>query len=650
MKIQLLFITIFLVFFLIYAGIAYLKKKKKLPENNDFSRILMTAFPSSVQEITKFGIIRILFGVFLLQRAFFEWYYIPPMDLDSKTYLVTLSLTTLFSVTILVGFFTNFSLLIMTLFYFGEKQLRAGTLGNDVAAILAVMLVCCLSYKSNSVDGWIEKKKSKKWEVYTGNFLFNLPSSDRELQFAQAKFLAVLSYWCLCLYSCFKHYATPGWMNGDAAIHLMTSSYLNEHYGIFREIFKSNAVVEFFKYSMFLMFPWYLIFLPAFFIKGIIRFVVVVWWILFIILSHFFLNLSALGMFEFILIAGIVMPAFRRKNGVVTFFYDGKCNLCERTVKFFRFFDVTRRVKFVTLQSGKDELESHGVSQELASTQLAGLYQGKIFIGYKLYTLLTRLLPMLWPLYPLFLLGTIFSIGPRIYKKLAANRIKLFGACALPERRMLSPLPIAAKGFSRLVNLAGFGTISFLAILFLSNPPIYGEGAGASSKYRDVIRPLYYVGNLVGIAPIDVFNYKDLNMSRNWRVIHSCDPNFENCDMVPMTGFDGERLSIHNSDTLYFGGTLRWRRGNLEEKKLCDYGSSTFSSTKYIDQILQVYMRKNKMETGSFTIDYYNNPLPDLSQKDWATTWWKPENNCQVRITIDRNQDKIEIVEKNIYE
>ena len=116
-----------------------------------------------------------------------------------------------------------------------------------------------------------------------------------------SKYIAVLSYYCLCLYSAFKHFASPTWMNGDASIYLLTSSYLSAHYEFFRGVLSFELIADIFKYSMFLMFPWYIVFLPSFFIRGVLFWFTIIWWFLFLLLSHFALNLSYLGLFEFIL-------------------------------------------------------------------------------------------------------------------------------------------------------------------------------------------------------------------------------------------------------------------------------------------------------------------------------------------------------------
>lgn len=599
-----------------------------------FQQAVMRAFPSTAQELPKFGLVRFLFGAFLLHRAFYEWIYILPSDLDSQIYIATLSVTTVFSLCIMLGFATNLALAGMVALYFGEKFLRSSTLGNDVAALLSIMLMFCASYKTYSIDNLIEQKVCKKWACFTFNSFFNLSTNAIDVQVSRAKFVAVLSYWCLCLYSAFKHFGSPTWMNGDAAIYLLTSSYLNEHYQFFRDILAYGFVEDFFRYGMFLMFPWYFIFLPSFFIRGPLLWFNIVWWFLFLILSHFVLNLSHLGHFEFLLFAALLFVPARSKSKTITFFYDGKCNLCAKTVKTIKFLDVTRRVRFVTVQSSKAELDTHGISQDVALSQLAGLYQGRIYLGYDLYALLACAMPLLWWAVPLFMVGKIGGVGKKLYKQIADNRIRLFGVCSLPQRRFLASVSIGGNQMSYLANRAATAAICLFALVFLVNPPIYPKAMQSDDVYRGMFGSYYRAGNMLGIAAIDVFNYTDLNMSTNWRVIEICPENGPLCHLVPLNGWDGERLAYHASDTLYFGGTLRWRRKNIGVDNLCDYGKDDYYSTGYINDIARLTLRKQEITSAQFKIHYFANPLPDLSQDDWPSSFLSPHKTCTVTFNV----------------
>jgi predicted DCC family thiol-disulfide oxidoreductase YuxK len=399
---------------------------------------------------------------------------------------------------------------------------------------------------------------------------------------------------------------------------------------------------------MFLMFPWYLVFLPSFFIRGPLLWFTVFWWLLFLLLSHFVLNLSYLGIFEFLFFVALLYVPSRNVLKTVTFYYDGKCNLCARAVKAIRFLDITRRVRFITAQSARMELEKRGITQELALTQLAGLYKGETYIGYELYNLLAHKMPLLWWSVPLFYLGRIFSVGSKLYKNIADNRIKMFGSCPLPEKSFLTPMKINGNKYTNSINKAATTTICLFALIFLSNPPISPHADEYENVYGELYGSFYRAGNMLGIAAINVFNYHDLNMSKNWRVIEYCKTD-ENCEIVPLNNVHGDRLEYHISDTIYYGGTARWRRLNIEEDRLCDYGKEEFVSTEYINQIAMLYMRKNDLSEGTFKIKYFTNPLPDLTKDNWVNQYDNPKHTCTVKFYISKN-GKAKELEKSFHD
>lgn len=69
--------------------------------------------------------------------------------------------------------------------------------------------------------------------------------------------------------------------------------------------------------------------------------------------------------------------------------------------------------------------------------------------------------------------------------------------------------------------------------------------------------PLTYAGL---IAP-NVFNRDDLTMGDHWPVIHRVEG--DGLVKIPLNGINGERLSWHRSDLLYYANSLLWRRAAI---------------------------------------------------------------------------------------
>lgn len=98
-----------------------------------------------------------------------------------------------------------------------------------------------------------------------------------------------------------------------------------------------------------------------------------------------------------------------------------------------------------------------------------------------------------------------------------------------------------------------------------------------------------------GLEVPSVFNVKDLSMGDHWMVLYRKEKNANDWELVPITSESGERLtyngnnififSNHNSDFLYFGTTLLYRRNVLyvkDYKTFHEEGVGYHSLTKRI--------------------------------------------------------------------
>lgn len=106
---------------------------------------------------------------------------------------------------------------------------------------------------------------------------------------------------------------------------------------------------------------------------------------------------------------------------------------------------------------------------------------------------------------------------------------------------------------------------------------------------------LWYAGL---VAP-DVFNQKDLKMSERWFVILD-----QNENLIPFTGFDGERLAMHLSDLLYYKISAIWRRLAIEQQWMTVVNVDSLQK-KTLNQFIE-FLQTQK-EQRRFTVIYFKN-------------------------------------------
>ena len=98
-----------------------------------------------------------------------------------------------------------------------------------------------------------------------------------------------------------------------------------------------------------------------------------------------------------------------------------------------------------------------------------------------------------------------------------------------------------------------------------------------------------------GIAPINVFNQQDLQMSENWFVLESTNQS----ELVPVLNYDGTRLSMHISDRIYFGGTLTYRRAAIDDKR-CHFNDIK----EMVERLSKIYLERKNISNGEYRFVY----------------------------------------------
>lgn len=606
-----------------------------LPVTNTFltriSAFLQTrAFPyTSSQEHNKFAILRFFFGLVILLRA----HDVASLLLPEEYFLplgIYNGMEHFFALMIMFGFCTQFSLgfFLFVMFPIGQYYLRTYTLGNDVAAMVATFFLLTQSGRFLSVDSVIGGLSIiKKHPALRGvlGYGADLPNSTTN---TVAKFLLIFSYWLVCLYSLSMHLDVSSWQTGTAGPLLFVSNFVSRYHVLFEQIFlQSNLAVLLARVPIVIMLIWYFVMILGIVMGGWWRRLVIIWGILFLILSMFFLQLASLSYFETIMWIALFWPKWGVDSSKKCYlFYDDKCNLCDRTVQFVRNIDVFDRIQLMPVSQNAVTLQHYGITTEAALEDLHGVLpdQRVVRAGYALYELLARQLLLLWIVVPVLWLGRVLRIGPMIYRFIADRRRAMFGVCVLPspkaEWNVVVPQPTPAR--SLLFSMIACHIVLLGTVFAFSMPMRYIGIAGSSSLMTNA-------AHLYGITTIDVFNNQDLLTMENWFTITDATSN----QLLPIFDSDGSRLEYHKSDRIYFGHTVNFRRREIDQPD-CAF----VRHEKKMRYLTEVWMFKSGF-TGSHNFIYtqYHQSAPSALLLEMNVYEPNPtEVRCSVEYTVTR--------------
>jgi predicted DCC family thiol-disulfide oxidoreductase YuxK len=620
---------VFLLSFGVVALVVYLITRLRPVTNTLLPRVSAflqkRAFPyTSSQEHNKFAILRFFFGLVILLRAHDvaslllpEEYFLPMGIYNGMEHF--------FALMIMFGFCTQFSFgfFLFVMFPIGAFYLGTNTLGNDVAAMVATFLLLTQSGRFLSVDSVIIKKYPRLRGIL--GYGADLPNITTN---TVAKFLLIFSYWLVCLYSLSMHLDVSSWQTGIAGPLLFVNNFMSRYHVLFAQIFlQSNLAVLLARISIMVMLIWYGVMMLGLIMGGWWRRLVIIWGILFLCLSMFFLQLGSLSYFETIMWIALFWPKWGVDSSKKCYlFYDDKCNLCDRTVQFVRNIDVFDRIQLMPVSQNAVALHHYGITTEAALEDLHGVLpdQRVVRAGYALYELLARQLLLLWIVVPVLWLGRVLRIGPMIYRFIADRRRVMFGVCVLPspkaEWNVVVPQPTPAR--SLLFSMIACHVLLLGIVYLVSMPVRYLDIAGSSSLMTNAAR-------IYGVAIIDVFNDQDLLMMENWFTITDATSN----QPLPIFDSDGTRLEYHKSDRIYFGHTVYFRRREIDQPD-CAF----VRHEKKMRYLTEVWMFKSGF-TGSHNFIYtqYHQSAPSALLLEMNVYEPNPtEVRCSVEYTVTR--------------
>ncbi len=164
------------------------------------------AFPgNSTFEHNKFALLRVLFGLILFARGLDVY----GLLLDSERFSAVglwAGAEMLAGILLALGLLTQWVLvfLVGAMWHYGDFVVAKSTLGNDIGAMLAVLLLLVNAGKYLSLDSaLLERLPTLHWLLL---YYRGVPGRDAIFY---AKFTALASYWAVCVYSIAIHLNEP---------------------------------------------------------------------------------------------------------------------------------------------------------------------------------------------------------------------------------------------------------------------------------------------------------------------------------------------------------------------------------------------------------------------------------------------------------
>lgn len=499
----------------------------------DFSRKRGAISELSLEaDLRRIDLVRMTVGLFGCLR--YGAIYLSAIDGGGQAQLVWAAVATVLSLLIMVGLFTPLAVFLLMggANLLADNFLGASTLGTMVFSIIMLLCLLAPAGRTLSIDRWLIKRDIPLLACLVG-WQLRISGACSNNRVLWAKFVSLLAYFCVCLYSITWHLNDEAWTSGMVLAWVMLSpmampALADTGWTVYE--WSPWLYVNVTRLICIGMFGWYVLVLPGLFMGKWLRTYAIYWGLCFFLVSTFGLSLSYLGLYELLFWfalfgAGEVTGA---RPGAIAVLFDDRCNLCDRTVRSLASLDIFGRCEFLPIRRNLDFARRHHVTLEQGLTDLIGIEtdSGKAsrHVGYELYLLLSKRLLALWVFYPVLLLGKWTGLGPRAYRWIADRRTSLFGVCqtsSLPDRYtrlgrdMHLDVEVGDAGrqlggdaFPLGVSLA----VLLMAVSFLVRLPVRGEHS-VDGPLASASRSLLGAAPLgFGIGKINVFNAEDLSL------------------------------------------------------------------------------------------------------------------------------------------
>jgi len=105
--------------------------------------------------------------------------------------------------------------------------------------------------------------------------------------------------------------------------------------------------------------------------------------------------------------------------------FDGGCPMCRRTVRRIRALDWRHRLRFVdATDAAARERIAPGLTEAAVLIQMYVVDQHARYAGFEAALQISRVVPLLWPVWLVGRLPGIRSLGHFVYRTIASNRVR----------------------------------------------------------------------------------------------------------------------------------------------------------------------------------------------------------------------------------
>lgn len=519
-------------------------------------------------EFKKAGILRILTGIIIFVR-FFEIFisqiYLTGYSMPAFILAAFLVLTFMFTIGSLTPIVNLILMLSMPIL---DGVYKTNTLGTTIAVNLLIVNFLINSGQYFSLDKFlISKNNTLSHYLVTPYKIIGTPD---ETEIRRAYFLGFVLYAISSLFALFLHAQDPYWLDGVTVKSMLTNTFLCKHALWFRQIELSIPylldIVSVFAIILQSIFQ-ILMLLLVFTKWG--RVFIKTWGFIFFGFSLLLLSLSYLPHLEIILWVLIFCP-LKTPIEKIKILYDDKCNLCKNALRVFKLININKGYQFLPISKNQEYYQNYQLTELEVKTFMVGFENEKKYVGFDLYLLIIKKNPIIGFLYPIFVIGKYTKIGYWVYNYIAQNRYKVFGTCELSyDDEVQKDTSFVQLKINHTSQKIIYSTYFVLIVIYISiNNPIFCNVFKNNKTITSSGKNYLKYCKHIGIEMPNVFNNVDLSMGDNFMTIKK--RVYNTWQLIPVNGLHGERLnylnfdillfSNNNSDALYFGQILKYRR------------------------------------------------------------------------------------------
>lgn len=280
-----------------------------------------------------------------------------------------------------------------------------------------------------------------------------------------------------------------------------------------------------------------------------------------------------------------IASLIKANKPIYKFYYDAECPLCNKTVVLINHFDIFGLINCITVQGNykKEESIKNYDESSLLITIHGVTLKGEVKKGYWAYIQLLKSMFYTYPLGILLSLPLLSSIGKKIYKFIAGNRLTercTVENCAIPvfNKPITETEDLLIKGINKIKITQLFWKIIIAILIFgqglmiLQSPSIKNTFIATNSVTKNITKyPMKFLNQpylkFLGVTAHPVFMYKNhfINYNKIFKVV-TIDKNGKEI-ILPFLNNDGKVVKSYFNGALWVNATFRVNSPEFNLKK-----------------------------------------------------------------------------------